>query len=994
MAPHPSGWRNPAAVACLTLLPIVLIASYSYMEMRSQLTRAALARRESIAEMASAMLMEKFTSLEELGVSLATRVQFRRLVQDGRWEEAIDILRAIPEHFPYIDRIFLTNLEGTLLADVPEVPEMHGKNFAHRNWFQGVQAGWRPYVSDIYQRAAPPQHTVIAVAVPINGEDGGRLGILVLQARLATLFDWANQITLGESGLVYFVDPRGTVAGHRSYPPDGPMVSFLDVPSVQAALRGERGVLIAVNPVEGVERVSAYAPVAGFGWGAVMVEPTRTAFASRDRSLQLLLMFFAVSLLTGIVMIGVLSFPDTERRRTAGAGWIAESGTPGVQADPVQVALLRGLARAAGAAGVALGVGVLMGWIFDIPSLKSVFPGLATMKANTALAFLLSGIALGGAGSGSNPWPRRAARVCAALTVLIGLVTLGEYLLGWNPGIDEWLFRDLDARIGAGSPGRMALVTAANFSCIGIALLAGSMGGLARIRLAQALALVVVFLAVLGLLGYLLGIEALYHVGPYGSVALHTALGLAVIALGILASHPDQGLMAVVSSASIGGIAARRVLPAAILAPVVLGWLRWKGQETGLYETEFGLAAFITANIVVLTSVVWWNAKSLQRIDAARQHSESRFRLVVESAPNAMVLVNREGGIAMVNGQTERLFGYSRSELLGQSIETLVPERFRRQHSGYRGGFFHAPQARPMGAGRDLYARRKDGSEFPVEIGLNPIDAPGGTQVLAAIIDITERKRNEERMHVLNAELETRVRERTAQLEASNKELEAFSYSVSHDLRAPLRAIDGFSRAIEEDCGPRLDDEGRRLLGIVRTNVHRMGQLIDDLLAFSRVGRQQMVASDIDMRGLAKLAMDDLRLLHPSRAIELQLGDLPKAMGDHSMLRQVWLNLLSNAIKFSGGKPAAVIDISGRVEGGLSVYTVKDRGAGFDMRYVDKLFGIFQRLHGQDEFEGTGVGLAIVQRIVHRLGGRVWAESVLGEGATFHFALPTGGKPA
>ena len=264
--------------------------------------------------------------------------------------------------------------------------------------------------------------------------------------------------------------------------------------------------------------------------------------------------------------------------------------------------------------------------------------------------------------------------------------------------------------------------------------------------------------------------------------------------------------------------------------------------------------------------------------------------------------------------------------------------------------------------------------------------------ILAAYLTsriVSERRRGEEERR-MKAELERLVTERTAQLEASNKELEGFSYSVSHDLRAPLRAVDGFSRILEEDYAGKLDDEARRLLGVIRDNSRKMGNLVDDLLEFSRLGRRPLSTAAIDMKRVVEEVLGELQASReePPRVV---LGALPPGRGDATLLKLVWTNLLGNAVKFSSKRGEPVIEVSGSENGAENVYCVKDNGTGFDMRYYDKLFGVFQRLHSADEFDGTGVGLAIVQRVVLRHGGRVWAEGKVGEGAAFYFALPKEG---
>jgi len=263
--------------------------------------------------------------------------------------------------------------------------------------------------------------------------------------------------------------------------------------------------------------------------------------------------------------------------------------------------------------------------------------------------------------------------------------------------------------------------------------------------------------------------------------------------------------------------------------------------------------------------------------------------------------------------------------------------------------------------------------------------APEGLVVLS--IDISERKKAEEEIRKLNEELEKKINERTSQLQAVNKELESFSYSVSHDLRAPLRAVDGYSKIIEEEYSGSLDDEGRRLLGVVQYNARKMGDLIDDLLAFSRLGKKELQKTTIDMIDLTEGAIMELSKLVEHKA-EIKIQKLDSVKADYSLMNQVMVNLISNAIKYSSKKEKSIVEISSTKKDGEIVFTIKDNGVGFDMLYVHKLFGVFQRLHTSEEFDGTGVGLAIVHRIINKHGGKIWAEGKVGESASFHFSLP------
>ena len=379
----------------------------------------------------------------------------------------------------------------------------------------------------------------------------------------------------------------------------------------------------------------------------------------------------------------------------------------------------------------------------------------------------------------------------------------------------------------------------------------------------------------------------------------------------------------------------------------------------------------------------------LARVWKRQLIATDKLHTIIDTALDAVVIMNAHGIITGWNTRAESIFGWPSAEAIGRKLhETIIPHQYRDAHIRGMQRFLSSGVGAVMNSRIEISALHRDGHEFPVELAIAQVKVGRTYEFSGFIRDITERKRAEEEIRHLNHELEQRVEQRTASLEAANKELEEFSYSISHDMRSPLRAIDGFSKILLDEHDSRLDDEGKRLLHVVRNNAQRMGMLIDGILHFIRMGKRKMECVPIDVGALAREAFAELQAAKPERRLRLDMGELPAAWGDLDMLQQVLMHLLSNAVKFSPEDAEAVIELSGMAAEKENVYAVKDYGIGFDMQYANKLFRVFERVHPTGQYEGAGIGLALVKRIIERHGGRVWAQGEAGKGATFFFALP------
>ena len=784
-------------------------------------------------------------------------------------------------------------------------------------------------------------------------------------------------------------------------------LSCSNMPAVQAAL--DKIGVFEGKDYRGVDVVSDLRPVAGSPWFMVAKVDTSEILAEARYRGEVIMGLVVLSILMSGFLLGFLFYFGQAKLYQELFRATRFDSTAGAPAVSVAVRVARRLSMAAATVTIAVGGVVLVGWLFDIPSLKSVLPDFVTMKANTAVGFVFAGLSLALLGRAARfERIRGLSQACAGATALLGLLTLSQYLFGLDFGIDQLLFREPAGAVGTLSPGRMAPATAINFLLLGCAL---SLAGFRRaIPTAQWLSLLAGLMGLLPLLGYLYGAPNLYGIGHYTQMAVHTALTFIILSLGVLLAHPMDGPMRTVTDDTLGGWLLRRIAPFVVGGPLVLGWLRVRGEQNGYFESALGVALMIVVTLLLTAGVIWWIVRVLNRIDAVRRQAESRlveseerYRILFECSRDAlMVLAPPSWKFTSVNPATVELFGAKdAAELATLGPWALSPEiQPDGRPSDEKAKEMIETALREGSCSFEWTHKRLNGKVFPAMVLLTRMELAGRALLQATVRDITERKRvdeqaqaaadetrrlleesvqsrrtllsvvedqkrAEEEVRRLNDELEQRVRRRTAQLEVANKELEAFSYSVSHDLRTPLRTIAGFSQTLVEDYGEKLGGEAKTDLARIRAAAQKMSQLIDSMLALSRLSRREMKIGTVDLSGLVKEITEELGKRYPGQKNDFVIAEGLRVQGDGPLLRIVLRNLLENSMKFTRNTSGARIEFGvadpstlqisssairlppfDSAQGKPSpVYYIRDNGAGFDMAYVDKLFKPFERLH-------------------------------------------------
>jgi len=634
---------------------------------------------------------------------------------------------------------------------------------------------------------------------------------------------------------------------------------------------------------------------------------------------------------------------------------------------------------------------VLIGeWIFDVSIFQIALPDLPKMVANTALAFMFSGISLMLLRSQSeDDRIGYIGQLGAIMTALIGVLTLSVYLVEWLLSSDKQML--LATYIPATIPNLSSPQTALNFILIGLSLVLLRIRNMRGYSIAQVLIILSGFIALLALLGYTYDVTSLYRSSADVGISVPTALLFILLCVGILFSRSDQGIVRIILSSRVDGDIVRRLLPAAFVIPFALGWIILDWMQGFQIELNIGLSTLVLLNIIAFAIMVWWTAIEIRGLDQKRQtaeiklgESEKLLASILELAADPVITVNAQREIIQYNIAAQKVFGYTDAEILGLPFEKLLPTEFTQQHQQYIIDLASENEIDSRKEQQELRARRKNGDEFPIEISISKIDQNGETIYTSIVRDTTERVLAEKNLKALNQGLE----QRTKELAQSNSDLQQFAYVASHDLQEPLRTITSFITLLADEYRGQLDEQADEYIAFTVDSAKRMRMLINDLLAYSRIDVDDKSLTAVNSDESLKTALSNLQLTIDETKAIITHDPLPTVLSDKAQATLLFQNLIGNAIKFSKENTTPEVHVSTTKRDGFWEFSISDNGIGMDSKYFDRIFVIFQRLHSKEQYQGTGIGMAICKRIVERGGGRIWLESELGVGTTFYFTLP------
>jgi len=603
---------------------------------------------------------------------------------------------------------------------------------------------------------------------------------------------------------------------------------------------------------------------------------------------------------------------------------------------------------------------VAYGWISDQYILKSLIPKGVPMKVTTLLGLAaISGTVM--LFACNKKYMLKLAFALSLFTVLLGIFSL------------IWI--QINNQIA--SPYWISPQTGLCLIAMGTGLILLRSENIRLRRAGQGFFHFVTLLGFLATMGYIFNVRAFYTLSFTTSMAFNTSLSFFIISLAASLLNPALGFAGMFTGRMLGDIVARRLFFQMALLVIVLGYLRILNHGTYFINFEFGVALFSTAFIVVSLFLIWKTAEAINKTEVQKNAAEEYFRMALEAAPSGFIITDEYRKITLMNSAAEEMFGYKREEMLGRELEVLIPKKIKKHHPNNMAGYLDKTNTRYFGGSNYLHAQRKDGTEFPVEIGLNPVYTNNEMFVLSSIIDISERRKNEK---IIKSQL--------ADLKIKNKDLEQFNYIASHDLQEPLRTVANFAEMIREDYPGPVEGNIKFYLDTISAATSRMSILIRSLLDFSKIGRGRQL-SMVNCNVLAADVLADLDSLIKESGAKIIVGELPTINAYETELRQVFQNLVNNAIKFSRAGITPEVLLSATKLDDSYEFCITDNGIGISPRNFNKIFQIFQRLHKEDEFTGHGIGLANCYKIVQLHEGKIWVESEYGKGSAFKFTIKT-----